>query len=341
MSADQQMAGLVGHDAVLQHIRSAVEAGRVSHAYLIEGAEGSGKKTLANQFAMALLCKDPQGGQPCGKCDSCRVFLSGNHPDMHYLRPGEKGTLPVQYVREELVADIEILPYQSGRKIYMVEQAQCMNAQAQNALLKTIEEPPDYGVIFLLADSIQSFLPTVRSRCVLLRLLPLPEELVAEVLTKQYLIAPELAASCAAFCEGAVGQALKLARSEEFAILRSQWMSRLAELSGADTLEVLGWSEHLEKDKEHILEVLRMMLAWFRDLLLVTETGSSSRCICQDLREALEKSARVYERSELYRKIQILTDARNKLQHNVNYALWSDWLLMQLARRTSPAAKLQ
>ena len=335
------MAGLVGHDAVLQHIRSAVRAGRVSHAYLIEGAEGSGKKTLANQFAMALLCRDPQEGQPCGKCDSCRVFLSGNHPDMHYLRPGEKGTLPVQYVREQLVQDIEILPYQSGRKVYIVEQAQTMNVQAQNALLKTIEEPPEYGVVILLAESIQSFLPTVRSRCVLLRLLRLPEELVTRILTEQYQVTPELAASCAACCQGAVGQALKLACSPEFAALRSQWMDRLARLAEADTLEVLSWSEALENDKEHIQEVLRMMLAWFRDLLLVMETGETSRCICQDQRSALEKAVRFYEGKELYRKIRMLSDAQNKLQHNVNYALWSDWLLMQLARRTSPAEEFR
>ena len=133
---------LIGHDAVLKHIRSAISAGRVSHAYLVEGAEGAGKRTLAGQFAMALLCKAPENGEPCGRCDSCRVFLSGNHPDMHYIQPGEKGTLPVQRIREELVQDIEILPYYAGRKVYIVEQAHLMNAQAQNALLKTIEEPP-------------------------------------------------------------------------------------------------------------------------------------------------------------------------------------------------------
>ncbi|MBQ7916982.1 MAG: DNA polymerase III subunit delta' [Firmicutes bacterium] len=327
--------GLVGHDGVLKHIRSAVSAGRVSHAYLIEGAEGSGKKTLANRFAMTLLCKTPQDGEPCGRCDSCRVFLSGNHPDMHYIRPGEKGTLPVQMIRDELVQDIEVLPYYEGRKVYIVENAHMMKEQAQNVLLKTIEEPPAYGVVLLLAESVQNFLPTVRSRCVLLRLLPLSERLVAQTLVSQYQVAPEIAASCSAFCGGSVGQALKMAQSEEFVQLRGRWMQRFAGMVREDMVGMLGWSMALEEDKAHIQEVLRMMMIWFRDLLLVMETGSTGQCICQDMAEALSNSVRMYDIAEVYRKIDVLNDAQRKLSHNVNYALWCDWLLIQLSKHST------
>lgn len=337
MSEEKKSGRLIGHDGVLRHIRAAVTAGRVSHAYLIEGAEGSGKRTLASRFAMALLCKEPQDGEPCGRCDSCRVFLSGNHPDMHYIRPGEKGTLPVQTIREELVQDIEILPYYAGRKVYIVEDAHKMNVQAQNVLLKTVEEPPEYGVILLLAQSVQSFLPTVRSRCVLLRLLPLAEQQVREILTEQYGIPQGTAAACAAFCEGAVGQALKMAQSQEFIELRNRWMEWLGRLAREDILETLRWNTALEADREHIQEILRMMLAWFRDLIILRETGDTGQCICQDQIELLESSARVYDLRELYHKVEVLEDAQKKLLHNVNYALWSDWLLIQLSRRTALA----
>ncbi len=324
---------LIGHDAVLKHIRSAVSAGRVSHAYLVEGAEGAGKKTLAGQFAMALLCKAPENGEPCGRCDSCRVFLSGNHPDMHYIRPGEKGTLPVQRIREELVQDMEILPYYAGRKIYIVERAHLMNAQAQNALLKTIEEPPAYGVILLLAESVQSFLPTVRSRCVLLRLLPLPEEKVRKILTGRYGVEESTARACAALCGGSVGQALRLAGSEDFIRLRERWMEWLSGLARQETWEVLTRAKALEEDKAVIEDVLRMMQIWFRDLIILRETGSLSGCVCRDLDAKLESSANLYEIPELYRKIEVLEDAKKKLSHNVNYGLWSDWLLVELSRR--------
>ena len=359
---------LIGHDAVLKHIRSAVSAGRVSHAYLVEGAEGAGKKTLAGQFAMALLCKAPENGEPCGRCDSCRVFLSGNHPDMHYIRPGEKGTLPVQRIREELVQDMEILPYYAGRKIYIVERAHLMNAQAQNALLKIleepprhviflltcenraqllptiqsrvmtvtlggVEEPPAYGVILLLAESVQSFLPTVRSRCVLLRLLPLPEEKVRKILTGRYGVEESTARACAALCGGSVGQALRLARSEDFIRLRERWMEWLSGLARQETWEVLARAKALEEDKAVIEDVLRMMQIWFRDLIILRETGSLSGCVCRDLDAKLESSANLYEIPELYRKIEVLEDAKKKLSHNVNYGLWSDWLLVELSRR--------
>ena len=231
---------------------------------------------------------------------------------MHYIRPGEKGTLPVQTIREELVQDIEILPYYAGRKVYIVEDAHKMNVQAQNVLLKTVEEPPEYGVILLLAQSVQSFLPTVRSRCVLLRLLPLAEQQVREILTEQYGIPQGTAAACAAFCEGAVGQALKMAQSQEFIELRNRWMERLGRLVREDILETLRWNTALEADREHIQEILRMMLAWFRDLIILRETGDTGQCICQDQMELLESSARVYDLRELYHKVEVLEDAQKK-----------------------------
>ncbi|MBQ7064654.1 MAG: DNA polymerase III subunit [Firmicutes bacterium] len=333
VSADKVV--LTGHEACVRHLRAQVLSGKVSHAYLVEGAEGAGKKTLCRQFARALVCQAPRNGEACGRCDSCRVFLSENHPDVHYIRPDEKGNLPVQMIREELVHDIDILPYYEGRKVYVIEQAQNLSVQAQNVILKTIEEPPAYAVILLLAESVQSFLPTVRSRCVMVRLLPLPEDKVAGILQKQYGVDRTLAEKSAAFCGGSVGQALKAAGSQEYKELRARWMERLGSLAGGDPYRILGWDTALEEDKAHIQEILRMCMVWFRDLILVRETGSTSACICRDRQEALRQAADAYDIPELYRKVRVLEEARRKLEHNVNYALWSDWLLMKLSVRRS------
>ena len=330
-----------GLDALVGNaqVKHRLQTGRgLSHAYILAGPSGTGKRTLGGVLSSALVCSG-RGEPPCGHCPDCRKAGAGVHPDV--IRIGLDGKdISVSQIRE-LRADAYVRPNEAARKVYVLENAQTMNGSAQNALLKLLEDGPAYAAFLLLTDNAGNMLATVRSRCVLLRLLRLPEELVTRILTEQYQVTPELAASCAAFCQGAVGQALKLACSPEFAALRSQWMDRLARLAEADTLEVLSWSEALENDKEHIQEVLRMMLAWFRDLLLVMETGETSRCICQDQRSALEKAVRFYEGKELYRKIRMLSDAQNKLQHNVNYALWSDWLLMQLARRTSPAEEFR
>lgn len=325
--------GLKGHETILRNLRRQVVSGTVSHSYLIEGAEGAGKKTLARDFAMALVCKEPQEGKACGRCSSCRVFLSGNHPDVHVIRPDEKGAIPVQTVREELVQDIEILPYYNGRKIYIVEDAQNLSQQAQNILLKTIEEPPEYAVILLLSTSVQSFLPTVISRCVQIRLVPLPESLVASILREQYGIDRQTAVECAAFSGGSVGKALQAASSEEFAALREKWLTKLQHLSELGPADVMAWSKDLE-DQAHIEDVLRILEVWFRDLILVSETGDTSLCMCRGQAETLRKSAARYDKKELYRKINVLEDARTKRAHNVNFGLWSDWLLSQLALRS-------
>ena len=326
--------GLQGHDTILRNLRRQVVSGTVSHSYLIEGAEGAGKKTLARDFAMALVCKEPQEGKACGRCSSCRVFLSGNHPDVHVIRPDEKGSIPVQTIREELVQDIEILPYYNGRKIYIVEDAQNLSQQAQNVLLKTIEEPPEYAVILLLTTSVQSFLPTVISRCVQIRLLPLPEALVASILHDQYGIEEQTAVECAAFSGGSVGKALQAASSEEYGQLRARWLDKLQRLSGLGPVDVMQWSKDLEGDQAHMEDVLRILEVWFRDLVLVCETGDTSLCMCRGQAEALRKSAAKYDKKELYRKIEILEDARSKRAHNVNFGLWADWLLSQLALRS-------
>ena len=325
--------GLQGHDTILRNLRRQVVSGTVSHSYLIEGAEGAGKKTLARDFAMALVCKEPQEGKACGRCSSCRVFLSGNHPDVHVIRPDEKGGIPVQTVREALVQDIEILPYYNGRKIYIVEDAQNLSQQAQNVLLKTIEEPPEYAVILLLTTSVQSFLPTVISRCVQIRLVPLPEPFVASILQEQYGIDERTAVECAAFSGGSVGKALQTSSSEEFAALREKWLGKLQHLSELGPADVMMWSKDLE-DQVHMEDVLRILEVWFRDLILVSETGDTSLCMCRGQAEALRKSAARYDKKELYRKIAVLEDARTKRGHNVNFGLWSDWLLSQLALRS-------
>ena len=154
-----------------------------------------------------------------------------------------------------------------------------------------------------------------------------------KILTGRYGVEESTARACAALCGGSVGQALRLARSEDFIRLRERWMEWLSGLARQETWEVLARAKALEEDKAVIEDVLRMMQIWFRDLIILRETGSLSGCVCRDLDAKLESSANLYEIPELYRKIEVLEDAKKKLSHNVNYGLWSDWLLVELSRR--------
>lgn len=160
-----------GNEHIIKSMRRAVKNKMVSHAYIISGAEGSGKKLIASAFAKALLC-DERADEPCCKCVSCRTFDGGNNPDMIYVYPKKTKALSVDDVREQITSDVNIKPYNHDYKIYMIPKADTLTVQAQNALLKTLEEPPEYAVFILLAENTAAFLPTVLSRCVLFDIKP-------------------------------------------------------------------------------------------------------------------------------------------------------------------------
>ena len=160
---------VVGHKDILKYISSAVENNRVSHAYILNGERGSGKKMLANLFAMTLLCETGDN-EPCGKCHSCKQAESGNHPDIIRVTHEKPNSISVDDIRTQVNNTVDIKPYQGPYKVYIIPQADMMTPQAQNAILKTIEEPPSYAVFLLLTENAETLLPTINSRCVMLKL---------------------------------------------------------------------------------------------------------------------------------------------------------------------------
>ena len=174
---------LLGNDQLKENLRAARRKGRLSHFYLLSGPRGAGKHTLAELIAAAMLCKEPEG--PCGVCRHCRKILSGNHPDYITIDDPTKKTVPVDLIREAR-SDIFVRPNEGDKKIYLFPRAQDLGLPGQNALLKVLEEPPAYGVFLLLTDNPEKLLPTVRSRCVELKLRALPEGLLARKLREEF-----------------------------------------------------------------------------------------------------------------------------------------------------------
>jgi DNA polymerase III delta' subunit len=160
--------GVVGHKDVIRHLVNAAANDKVSHAYLLTGEKGSGKKLLASIYAAALCC-ETHSGEPCFKCASCHKALTGNHPDIIRVIHERSDVIRVNEIREQLVNTVDIKPYESRYKIYIVADADKMNPQAQNALLKLLEEPPSSACFILAAENAAALLPTVRSRCELLQ----------------------------------------------------------------------------------------------------------------------------------------------------------------------------
>ena len=209
----QDFHQIIGHESIIEHLKNAIQAKKVSHAYLFQGEEGMGKKLIASVFAKTLQCEEG-GIEPCNHCKSCMQMDSGNHPDIIWVTH-EKASIGVDDIRLQVNGDIMVKPYNSLYKIYIIDEAEKLTEQAQNALLKTIEEPPEYAVIILLANNINSILATILSRCVQLNLKPVEKSAIKEFLMTQYKI-PDYAAGIAAdFSGGNVGKAIKYASSEE------------------------------------------------------------------------------------------------------------------------------
>ena len=197
---------LLGNEQLKENLREARRKGRLSHFYLLSGPRGAGKHTLAGLLAAAMLCEAEDG--PCGVCRSCRKVFPGNHPDYITIDDPTKKTVPVDLIREAR-SDLFVRPNEGAKKIYLFPRAQDMGIPGQNALLKVLEEPPGYGVFLLLTDNPEKLLPTVRSRCVELKLRALPEELLERKLREEFPDADRIAAAMMR-SGGYLGQAREL-----------------------------------------------------------------------------------------------------------------------------------
>ncbi len=175
---------IVGQEQIKEHLQGAIKQGKVSHAYIINGENRSGKEFIAKIFAEALLCEN-KGTDPCGECHSCRQAESMNHPDIIFVKHAHPSSVGIDDIRDGINNTVQIKPYSGPYKVYIVPETEKMTIQAQNALLKTLEEPPEYVVIILLSTSTDALLPTILSRCVTLNMKPVCDDDMRTFLMKE------------------------------------------------------------------------------------------------------------------------------------------------------------
>ena len=208
---------ILGQDAAIEAITRAYLADRLPHGLIFAGPAGVGKGTTAGALGKVFLCEKPKGVEPCGRCDSCRAFDAGNHPDHHVIyrqlvrlekESSKAKELPVEVIRRFLVGPANLKPVMGRGKFFIVEEAELMNPAAQNSMLKTLEEPAGRTAIVLLTEQPAALLPTIRSRCQMFRFAALDTKLVLRELQKRGVDAAT-AADAARFAEGSLGVALK------------------------------------------------------------------------------------------------------------------------------------
>ena len=361
----RKFSDIIGQKAIIEHLYNALRTGSISHAYILSGDAGSGRKTIASIFAAALQCEDLQeeeteepeqpvsqasgglgrpmpgtagaggkaapgapgaGRQPaprmrkrkllesCGRCLSCIQAQSGNQPDIITVSHEKPNSIGVGEIRR-MRADLQIKPYSNARKVYIVPDAEKLTIPAQNALLKTLEEPPEYAVIILIANGLSAFLPTILSRCVVLQTRAVEEAQIASFLQREKELPKEQAAILARFAGGNPGQALLLTDDREFLELRDRTVDFLAHLSRTDAVRISEFSSNIDTGRRD--EVLDFVLMWFRDVLLYHSTQKSENLIFQEDIQYIIEAAGMLGFERLGRILDEIDTASRRLRANV------------------------
>ena len=320
---------VIGHNDIIQYIQNAVSQDKVSHAYILNGERGSGKKMLADLFAMTLQCEE-HTPNPCGECHSCKQAKSGNHPDIIHVTHEKPNTISVDDIRTQVNNDIVIKPYSSPYKIYIIPEADLLSVQAQNALLKTIEEPPAYAVIFLLTENAESLLPTIMSRCVMLKLRNIKTTLIKKYLMEQMQIPDYQADICAEFAQGNMGRAIMLASSEHFNEIKEEALQLLKHINEMEISEIVSAIKKIGTYKLSINDYLDIIMIWYRDVLIYKATKDVNGIVFADQLRYIKDRANKSSYEGIETILESLEKAKARLEANVNFDLVMELLLLTI-----------
>lgn len=317
---------VVGHERAAARLRRAVSDGRQPGAVLVLGPPGVGKRALADAFTALLLCDAPVDGDACGVCAQCTRVAAGTHPDVRVVaRDEDRRDVRIEQVRD-LTRWLALQPLMAGRKVGIIDDAHCLNEHGQNALLKTLEEPPGSAVLVLVATYPSLLLPTVRSRCQLVRLDPLPADAVARVL-EAHGVPPERAGLLAPLAEGSPGQALAMDGEDE----RAARQRMLAELPRLATLSAREISDLAQEVSRGSLDAaLAAATAFYRDVLQTALLGDALPLRNPTTVDDVRTTAARLSPDALLRQLAVVCDTITDLGKNANRMLSVETMLLWL-----------
>jgi len=319
-------AAVVGHERAAAQLRRAAVHDRAAGAFLLFGPTGVGKRTLADALTARLLCDAPPTDDACGRCAHCTRVASGTHPDVHVVtREQDRRDIRTDQIRE-LARWLALQPLMAARKVALIDGAHCLNEHGQNALLKTLEEPPGGSILLLTATSPALLLPTVRSRCQLIRLDPLPPEAVAQVLEARGIAAAK-ARTLAALAEGCPGRALEL-EATAATKGRELVLAALPQLGELAAWEISRLAQELAREPAEAS--LRVVLAWYRDLLQAALLGESLPLRNLDVLPAIRTAAPALGPVARLRQLEAVCDTIVALERNANRVLALETMLLVL-----------
>ena len=321
---------IIGQESIKKHLQTAIKTGNLSHAYIINGEYGSGRQTIASALAKTIQCQSKTDDtDACGVCTSCKQAESHNHPDIKYITH-DKTSISVNDIREQLNNDISIKPYSSEYKIYIIPDANKITEQAQNALLKTIEEPPVYAIIILLTENCDSLLPTIRSRCVTLTMNPVEKDKICTYLENKFQLEPEQAQIAANYCQGNIGKAIRFASSSDFIEMKNQVLKLLKNLDSMDIASIIDTIKEFSTHKNDINDYLDLMLLWYRDVLMFKVTKDANLLLYSDEYSAISEQATKRDYENIENIIAAIDKAKVRLKANVNFDVTIELMILAM-----------
>ncbi len=317
---------IIGHEKIIDNLKKAIDNNQISHSYLFEGEESIGKKMVALSLAKTLLCKEG-GLEPCNRCNSCLKFDNFNHPDFQLIEP-EKDIIKKEEI-DDMIKSINIAPLESSRKIIIIDDSHKMRVEGQNGLLKTLEEPPSYINIILVAPNKNNLIPTILSRCQIIPFYPVENKKIEDLLVSQYNKTKEEAKFIAHFTKGSVGRSIYISQSEDFFQNRDETLSIIDGIINGDKLKIFNSTDFFVKNKDIYEEILDIILYWFRDLIIYKEIGESELIINMDKISLLSNQSflNIDKINDIIEKI---IETRKSIERNVNYQLAIEAMLLSM-----------
>lgn len=327
------LKNIVGQEEITESIKQGILNDRIAHAYILSGPSGIGKKTLTGAFSALLLCEE-NGVEICGECKPCILNKNFTNPDYYIIEDDGSNSISVDAVRE-LMKDTAIRPLYSPKKVYVIESGEKMTVQAQNCLLKTLEEPPPYTIIIIITSNYESLLETIKSRCVHYSLKKNTPAQVKEFLREMCLCEEDDIDFIVSYSNGIIGKAIELAQSKEFSQFRNKLIEIVLELNNSGLVEVFNIYKYFEENKNHIDQLLDVMTLYYRDFLIGKKCRDENILINSDKKDIILSNAAKFSTDKIYQNIKVIEKTRRNLRHNANYQLAIEVMLMKLQEEYS------
>lgn len=319
---------IIGQPVLAGSLKRAVKENLVANSYIFCGARGSGKSMAAEIFAKALNCNGEGAEKPCDKCTSCKKLESGNHPNIDVIKPSG-ASIKIKQIRE-VIAKVSKKPFENGYKVLIIDNADKMTQDAQDAFLKTLEEPPANTVFILLAENQSSLLPTVVSRCQVFYLKKIAKQQIENYLLERFSCDKEQISFAATAANGIIGRAIEMLNDQELQKLRRLYVNFASNLNGGSYTELTAAAAELAVSKEDAVRLLDFMLSWHRDILIIKQGCEEQLLVNSDNADIIEHQAKVLDEKRIYRIIDAIKRTISYVNHNVGIKNSVDSMILNI-----------